>query len=222
MKKVFIPQPVSRKGERYLEEKGYLIVRGSGMFDKESLKADIADCDAMLLRTLKIDREILKAGKKLKIVARHGAGYDNLDYMAAKELGIWATFSPDTTSLSVAEFTIFSILDCAKKQEECSEELKKGNFEYKFSNKGMDVAGKTLGIVGFGRIGSLVAKKAAYGLDMNILAYVPRQKGKVIPDYVHCVEWTELFQKSDFISIHVPGTKENQGLVGEKELALIQ
>ncbi len=222
MKKIFIPQPVSQEGEGYLEERGYRIVRGSGRFDKESLKADIADCDAMLLRTLKIDREILEAGRKLKIVARHGAGYDNLDYAAAKELGIRATCSPDTTGLSVAEFTIFSILACAKKQEECSRELRKGNFQYKFGNKGLDVAGKTLGIIGFGRIGSLVAKKAAYGLDMNILAYVPRREGKVIPDYVRCTDWEKLFRESDFISVHVPGGKGNQRLIGENEFAMMK
>lgn len=221
-KKIFIPQPVADEGEAYLKEKGYLIKRGSGNFDKESLKADIADCDAMLLRTLKVDREILEAGKQLKIVARHGAGYDNLDWKAAKELGIWATCSPDTTGLSVAEFTIASILAAAKNMENCSRELREGNFNYKFSHKGTDVAGKTLGIIGFGRIGSLTAKKAAYGLDMNILAYVPRPEGKKIPDYVRCVEWETLFQESDFISVHVPGGKRNQKLIGAKEFSMMK
>lgn len=221
-KKIFIPQPVADEGETYLKEKGYLIKRGSGKFDKESLKADIADCDAMLLRTLKVDREILEAGKQLKVVARHGAGYDNLDWKAAKELGIWATCSPDTTGLSVAEFTITSILTMAKNMEKCSRELREGNFNYKFSHKGTDVAGKTLGIIGFGRIGSITAKKAACGLDMNILAYVPRPEGKRIPDYVRCVEWETLFQESDFISVHVPGGKGNQGLIGVKEFSMMK
>lgn len=221
-KKIFIPEPVAAEGESYLEEKGYQIVRGSGKFDKESLKKDIADCDAMLLSSLKIDREILEAGKKLVIVARHGAGYDNLDFGAAKELGIWATYSPDTTSLSVAEFTITAMLSIAKKLEACSRQLQKGNFQYKSANRGMEMAGKTLGIVGFGRIGHLVAKKAAYGLDMNILAYVPRPEGKTIPEYVRCVDWDTLFQESDFISVHVPGGEKNRGLIGEKEFSMMK
>ena len=90
--KVFIPQPVDREGERYLEERGYQIVRGCGKTDKESLKKDIAECDAMLLRTLRIDREVLSAAKRLKVVARHGAGYDNLDWQAAKIP--WQPFLP--------------------------------------------------------------------------------------------------------------------------------
>lgn len=219
MKKVFIPQPVAEEGESYLKDQGYLIVRGSGKSDKESLKRDIADCDAMLLRSWKIDREILEAGKKLKVVARHGAGYDNIDWKAAKELGIRVTYSPDTTAVSVAEFTILSILALAKKHSVFCEELRNGNFGYKFKNQGMDVTGKTLGIIGFGKIGSLAAKKAFYGLDMKILAYIPRPAGKDIPDYVERAEWEELFCRSDFISLHVPGGDKNRGMIGRKEFA---
>lgn len=221
-KKIFIPEPVAAAGENYLKEKGYQIVRGSGKFDKESLKKDIADCDAMLLSSLNIDREILEAGRKLVIVARHGAGYDNLDFRAAKELGIWATYSPDTTSISVAEFTIAAMLAFARKMEACSRELRKGNFQYKSANRGMEMAGKTLGIIGLGRIGRLVAKKAAYGLDMEILAYVPRPEGKEIPAYVRCVDWETLFGESDFISVHIPGGQKNRGLIGEKEFSIMK
>ena len=108
--KIYIPQPIAAAGEDYLIEKGYEIVRGSGKTDKESIKNDIAVCDAMIQRTAKVDKEILEAGKNLKIIARHGAGYDNLDWKAANELGIYTTYSPDTTTLSVAEFTITVIL----------------------------------------------------------------------------------------------------------------
>ena len=79
--KIYIPQPIAAAGEDYLIEKGYEIVRGSGKTDKESIKNDIAVCDAMIQRTAKVDKEILDAGKNLKIIARHGAGYDNLDWM---------------------------------------------------------------------------------------------------------------------------------------------
>lgn len=85
--KIYIPQPIAAAGEDYLIEKGYEIVRGSGKTDKESIKNDIAVCDAMIQRTAKVDKEILEAGKNLKIIARHGAGYDNLDWKAANELG---------------------------------------------------------------------------------------------------------------------------------------
>lgn len=221
-KKIFIPQPVAFEGESYLIEMGYEIVRGSRRFDKESLKKDIKDCDAMLLRTIAIDEEILKAGKKLKIIARHGAGYDNLDWHSANRLGIQTTYSPDTTGPSVAEFTISSILALAKQIELFQKELRKGHFDCKYTYKGMDVAGKTLGIVGFGRIGSLTAKKAAQGLNMNILTFVPRPAGKSVPDYVKMVDWKTLFKESDFISIHVPGGEKNHHLIGKREFTYMK
>ena len=220
--KIYIPQPIAAAGEDYLIEKGYEIVRGSGKTDKESIKNDIAACDAMIQRTVKVDREILKAGKNLKIVARHGAGYDNLDWRAANELGVRTTYSPDTTTLSVAEFTIAAILNLAKRLKESEELVRKGDFPKKFSLKGTDVAGKTLGIIGLGKIGKEVARKAALGLDMKVISYVPRPERKEIPEYVEIVSWEELFQTSDYISLHVPGGKKNQGIISKKEFAMMK
>ena len=195
--KIYIPQPIAAAGEDYLIEKGYEIVRGSGKTDKESIKNDIAVCDAMIQRTAKVDKEILEAGKNLKIIARHGAGYDNLDWKAANELGIYTTYSPDTTTLSVAEFTITVILNLAKRLKESEELVRNGDFQKKFSLKGTDVAGKTLGIIGLGKIGKEVARKAALGLDMRVISYVPRPEGKDIPEYIEIVSWEELLQTSD-------------------------
>ena len=229
--KIYIPQPIAAAGEDYLIEKGYEIVRGSGKTDKESIKNDIAVCDAMIQRTAKVDKEILEAGKNLKIIARHGAGYDNLDWKAANELGIYTTYSPDTTTLSVAEFTITVILNLAKrlkelvieKWEEESEELvRNGDFQKKFSLKGTDVAGKTLGIIGLGKIGKEVARKAALGLDMRVISYVSRPEGKDIPEYIEIVSWEELLQTSDYISLHVPGGEKNQGIISKKEFAMMK
>lgn len=195
---------------------------GSGKTDKESIKNDIAVCDAMIQRTAKVDKEILEAGKNLKIIARHGAGYDNLDWKAANELGIYTTYSPDTTTLSVAEFTITVILNLAKRLKESEELVRNGDFQKKFSLKGTDVAGKTLGIIGFGKIGKEVARKAALGLDMRVISYVPRPEGKEIPGYIEIVSWEELLQTSDYISLHVPGGEKNQGIISKKEFAMMK
>lgn len=219
MKKIYIPQPIAAAGEEYLRSKGYEIFRGSGRLDKESMTEEIRDCEAMILRTARADRELLEAGKKLKIVARHGAGYDNLDWEAAEELGIRATYSPDTTGLSVAEYTMAAILNLAKRMKESETLIRTGRFKEKFSMKGADVSGKTLGIAGLGKIGKEVARRAALGFDMKVIAYVPRPEGKEIPEYVEAVSWEELFEKSDYISLHVPGGEKNQGLVGAEEFA---
>lgn len=214
--KVLIPQMIAKEGLDYLIRCGYELKIGTGVSEAE-LCRDVTDCDAVLLRTAKVGAAVLEAGTKLKIVARHGAGYDNVDCKAAEKLGIWVTNSPFSTGNSVAEFTIGALLTVAKKLDRVSRAFTDGDFNYKNSHKGMDLAGKTLGIVGFGKIGSMVAKKAALGFDMKVLAYVPRPEGKEIPDYVMPVSWDELWSKSDFVSLHIPGGSGNMGVVGKSE-----
>ncbi len=152
-KEYIFPQPIAKEGEEYLLSQEYENFRGGQSSEKHILKKDIAYCDAMLLRTHKVDKEILEAGKNLKVIARHGAGYDNLDYLACKELGIEATFSPNSTGLSVAEFAITSMLMLAKRIDIFEKEMRNDNFNFKFTRKGADVYGKTLGILGLGKIG---------------------------------------------------------------------
>lgn len=105
MGKVLIPQEISKEGVNALIRAGHEIRMGTGLSEEE-LTREVADCDAVLLRTAAVTRKVLEAGTKLKIVARHGAGYNNVDIQAAQELGIWVTNTPDATTGSVSEFTI--------------------------------------------------------------------------------------------------------------------
>lgn len=219
--KVLVPQPVAQEAIEDLENYGYVVKMGRGA-KEEDLIWDVGDCDAILLRTAPCTRAVLEAGKKLKIVARHGAGYNNIDLEAASERGIWVTNTPDATTNSVAEFTLGAIIMAAKRTTLFIEALKRDDFFFKYTNKGSDLIGKTLGIVGLGRIGRAVAKKAYYGLGMRILAYAPTAKEENISDYVKRVSWDELFSQSDFVSLHIPARKENQGCVGEKEFSLMK
>lgn len=219
--KVLVPQPVAQEAIEDLENYGYVVKMGRGA-KEEDLIWDVGDCDAILLRTAPCTRAVLEAGKKLKIVARHGAGYNNIDLEAASERGIWVTNTPDATTNSVAEFTLGAIIMAAKRTTLFIEALKRDDFFFKYTNKGSDLIGKTLGIVGLGRIGCAVAKKAYYGLGMRILAYAPTAKEENISDYVKQVSWDELFSQSDFVSLHIPARKENQGCVGEKEFSLMK
>ena len=114
------------------------------------------------------------------------------------------------------------ILNLAKCLKESEELVRNGDFQKKFSLKGTDVAGKTLGIIGFGKIGKEVARKAALGLDMRVISYVPRPEGKEIPGYIEIVSWEELLQTSDYISLHVPGGEKNQGIISKKEFAMMK
>lgn len=218
--KVYIPQAVADEGTDYLLEKGYEVLVGKG-FSTEEMKRDIADCDAMLIRTAECPREVLAAGKNIKIVARHGVGYDNIDVAAATELGMWVTNTPQALSESVAEFTLATLLMAAKNIPVCSANMQQ-NYGYKNSHKGVDIMGKTLGIVGLGRIGRAVASKAYAGLEMEIIAYDPFLRQEQVPAYIKLCSWEELFTQADFISLHLPGGEKNRGAVGRKEFELMK
>lgn len=214
--KVLIPQDIAEEGKELLWQKGYEIKMGSGVLE-EDLVRDVVDCDAILLRTAPVSRAVLEAGKKLKIVARHGAGYNNVDWEAAQELGIWVTNTPDATTNSVAEFTMGAIVAAAKKTFFLAKTLQENRFFEKNHHQGVELKGKTLAIVGFGRIGRAVAKKAYYGFDMNIIAYNPHIYPEIIPAYVTMVRWEEAFSQADFVSLHMPLKKDNRECIGEAE-----
>ena len=214
--KVLIPRSIAKEGVEMLEKAGYEVKMGSGAAEEDLIR-DVADCDAILLRTAPVTRAVLEAGKNLKIVARHGAGYNNVDLDTANELGIWVTNAPDSTTNSVAEFTLGAIIAAAKRTFLLNDSLKRRDFYFKNTHKGADLAGKTLGVVGLGRIGKQVAKKAHYGLDMKIIAYDPFVSQEQAPEYVQMEDWNTVFEQADFVTLHMPLTKENRGSVGAAE-----
>lgn len=217
-KKVYIPEAVAQEGVDFLLEKGYEIVHGSDL-KLETFCREVADCEAVLLRTMPCPEALLAAGKKLKIVARHGVGYDNVDIAAAEKLGIWVTNTPQALSDSVAEFTLAAMLAAAKNIPQCSEALYTGNYFYKNTHKGIELSGRTLGIVGFGRIGRALAKKAHFGLDMKVLAYSRSLWQDNAPDYVTACGLNALLERSDVVTLHVPGGKDNENLFGAETFA---
>lgn len=204
MAKVYIPQAIAEEGERFLLQQGYEVVHGSGP-EPETFLREASDCDAIVLRVQQCPGSVLEACKNLKIVARHGVGYDNIDVAAAERLGIWVTNTPQALSDSVAEYTLAALLMAAKRIPECSRALYAGDYFYKNTHKGMDLAGKTLGIVGFGRIGRALAKKAHFGLDMRILAYSRSLRQDQVPEYVTACDLNTLLEQADVVSLHVPG-----------------
>ena len=111
--KVLLPQPILESGRAYLLERGYELVDGNG-FEEEDIIRDIKGCDAMIVRTAKITRRIIAAADRLKVIARHGAGYDGVDLEAAKEKGIMVLYAPRANSESVAELAVFYMLYCSR------------------------------------------------------------------------------------------------------------
>lgn len=219
---VLIPQDVAREGKDYLLERGYKIKMGTGI-TVEDIVRDVADCDAILARTAPFPAEVMKMGKRLKVIARHGVGCDNIDVKTAEKLGIWVTNGPLSNANSVAEHTIGLIIACARHLIKCDTELRKGNFEIRNQLNGSDLEGKILGLIGVGRIGAKVARKAALGLDMKVIGYDPYcARGNLIPEIELINEWKHIFARADFISLHLPANEETRGIVGKKEFEIMK
>ena len=216
--KVLIPQKVVVEGEQYLLERGYEIVTSDGI-TVDALKAAVVDCDAILARTAEFPAEVLEAGKKLKVIARHGVGVNNIDVATATKLGIQVTFTPLANSNTVAEQTIGMLLALSRNLLYIDRQFRQGNWEIRNKLQGTDLAGKTLGIAGLGRIGTLVAKKAN-AFDMKILAFDPFIDAGRIPEYVTRVNSLEdIFAQSDFVTLHMPFEKK---LVGKALFELMK
>jgi D-3-phosphoglycerate dehydrogenase len=193
-------------------------IRHTNGADRAELLPAIVDVDAILIRSAtKVDAEALAAAKKLKVVARAGVGLDNVDVKAATQAGVMVVNAPTSNIVSAAELAVALLLASARRVPAANESLKKG--EWKRSKySGVELFEKTVGIVGLGKIGVLVAQRlAAFG--MNVIAYDPYvQAGRAAQMGVRLATLDELLATSDFISVHLPKTPETIGLIGDEEL----
>ena len=220
--RVLIPQPILPAGYEYLRKHGYEAVDGRG-FTEEDIITDIRDCDALIVRTARITRQIFDAAPKLKILARHGAGYDGVDLQAARKHGVLVCTAGGANAISVAELTIFYMLYCSRNFKKVEKLYLEDYRKAKMGIPKTELEGKTLGLVGLGNIGKLVAQKAALGFDMTVLAYDPFAKGAGLPDYIRMVEdRDEIFKRSDYVSLHVPATTETVHSVSDREFGLMK
>lgn len=164
------------------------------------------------------DRDVITAGKRLKVVSRFGVGYDNVDVKAAVERGIYVTVTP-VLSETVADLTFGLILAMARKIPQAYDYMKNKKWGVERQPyTGTDVNGKTLGIIGLGRIGSMVAKRAK-GFDMAILYYDVARNKKVEEELgLKYVSLDALLSQADFVTIHTPLTEKTQALIGEEAL----
>ncbi len=219
--KVLIPEPIADVGNRYLLDKGYEVKPGSGI-TAEILMKEVKECHAILVRTARIPADVLKAGTNLKVISRHGVGVDNVDIAAATKLGIQVTNAPESNSNSVAEHTIGLIIAIARNFIVHDRELRKGNFGIRNKLIGSDLEGKVLGIIGTGRIGRLVAKKAVNGLNMKAIGFDPYADAAAISGIEMFSSIEEVLKRADFLSLHLPATDETIGLIGAKELKMMK
>lgn len=220
--KILLPQPILKEGVDYLLSRGYELIEGRGMTEEDIIR-DIPDCDAMIVRIPKITKRIFEAAKNLKVIARHGAGYDGVDLNAAKEHNVLVLNAPGANSMSVAELTIFYMLYCSRNFKLVQKTYIDDYYFAKMKTKKNELNGKTLGLIGTGNIGSIVAKKAAMGFDMKVIAFDPYAKKENLPDYIELVTDREkVFADSDYISLHVPLNKDTANSISYKEFDLMK
>jgi D-3-phosphoglycerate dehydrogenase len=188
-----------------------------------ALAGEIGPYDALVVRSqTQVTAEVIAAGDNLKVVARAGIGLDNVDVEAATRKGVLVVNAPQSNIISAAEHTLGLLLAQARNIPQANEELKRGVWE-RAKYQGVELQGKTLGVVGLGRVGALVAQRAA-AFGMRIIAfdpYVPKDRAKEMG--IELMPTLEaLLVQADFITIHLPRTPDTEGLIGERELALVK
>ncbi|SCF40023.1 D-3-phosphoglycerate dehydrogenase [Micromonospora purpureochromogenes] len=190
--------------------------------DRPALLSALSEADAVIVRSAtQIDAEAIAAAPRLKVVARAGVGLDNVEVPAATARGVMVVNAPTSNIVSAAEQAVALLLAVARNTAAASAALKAG--EWKRSKyTGVELQGKTVGVVGLGRIGVLFAQRiAAFGT--RLIAYDPYiQPARAAQLGVRLVGLEELLRESDFISIHLPKTPETVGLIGEKELGVVK
>jgi phosphoglycerate dehydrogenase-like enzyme len=218
--RVLICEPIHESGIEMLRE--YTEVDIKTKLSPDELLATVPDYDALIARsTTQVTADVIKHGLNLKIIGRAGAGLDNIDVTSAQEAGIQVVNSPDANTLAVAEHTMGLLLSLARRLSAATMSMKAGKWE-KNHLTGTGVAGKTLGIVGFGRIGRQVAIRAqAFGMKILVNQQPLTPELKMASD-VTAVDLTDLLQQSDFVTLHVPLKPETEKMIGADQLALMK
>ncbi len=201
--KIVIADPLPPSAADLLRDRGWTVDAESGRH-RPRLEADLADADALIVRSAtRVDAGLLAAAPRLRIVARAGTGVDNVDLDAASANGVLVVNAPGANSVSVAEHAMALLLASARSVAQADARLKAGHWEKKRLT-GVEVRGKTLGVVGLGRIGREVVHRA-HAFGMRCVAHDPFIAGQVAADLdVELMELDELCGAADFITLHVP------------------
>lgn len=214
--KILITDGLSKEGQKILKEAG--IDFDVQFYELKDLINVIPNYDGILVRSAtNVPKEVIDTGKNLKLIARGGAGIDNIDHKYAKSLGIPVLNTPAANSHSVAELVVAHLFALARFIPLANITMREGKWEKKSFAKGIELAGKTIGIIGFGKIGQIVAK-LALGIGMKVLAYDVIEIKTDLD--VKIVGFEELMKNSDFITLHTP--KQPQPLIGAKEIDMMK
>ena len=214
-----------------MHEAGMAILRSAGELrmasgtDPETIRREVADADALVIRTSGvIDRSVMTAGTRLRVIGRHGVGYDQVDIPAATDLGIQVVYTPGANTQAVAEHAIAMLIALSKHFPQQSRALIEGRYSERTKLTGRDLRGRSLGIVGFGRIGRRLGEIAHRGFGMKVFFH------DIIDPPAHAVEAAAavpmgleaLLSESEYVSLHVPLDATTRRLIDPETLALMR
>ncbi|MDW0116116.1 D-glycerate dehydrogenase [Sporosarcina thermotolerans] len=222
MEKVLIYSPISEEGTIKLEDRFTVVtaVPGSEEFNRE-----IVTATGLIGSSLKVNEALLERAPLLKVVSNISVGYDNLDIEELTKRGILATNTPDVLTETTADTIFGLLLATARRIPELDKYVKEGNWTGKLSPTlfGVDVHGKTLGIIGMGKIGQAIAKRGRFGFGMDILYHnrsrKPEAETKLGAKYV---EMDDLLQQADFVCLMAPQTADTIHLISAREFSLMK
>ncbi len=219
--KVLVCDPIAEDGVKALEDFGAQVDVRLGM-SPEELVSVIGEYDGVVVRSeTKIRAEAIAAADRLQIIGRAGIGVDNIDLDAATQRGILVVNAPTGNIISAVEHTIALMLALARNIPQANASLRGGKWDRK-RFMGVEVRGKTLGIIGLGQVGSEVARRAR-GLEMQVVGYdpfIPEERARVLG--VQMVPLDDLLRESDFISVHTTLSEATRGLIGAEQIAMMK
>lgn len=213
--KVLVSDKLSEKGVEILKKGGLDVDVNTGL-KPEELKKIIGKYDGLVVRSAtKATADIISAAKNMKVIGRAGAGVDNIDINAASKQGIVVMNTPGGNTITTGEHTIAMLMSLSRNIPQATASMKSCKWEKKLFS-GREVFNKTLGIIGMGRVGSIVSSRAQ-GLKMNVIVYDPFITKEVAEKQgIKLVDLDQIYALSDYITVHTPLSKETKGFVGKK------
>jgi D-3-phosphoglycerate dehydrogenase len=220
--RVLLYEDMAEEGKTILREKTEIVF--AEKLDESYLAERVKDIDGIVIRANgRVTRKIMESAPRLKVVGRHGIGVENIDLQAATDLGIWVVNTPDANDQSVAEHFFGLALMLSKMLKKGDIAVREGRWEARYVHIGRELKGKTLGILGFGRIGKAIGHIAHKGFGLSVLYYdsfrfeAMEQEIKAVK-----VSLDDILSRSDFISINLPMIPQTKNLIGARELGLMK
>lgn len=220
--KILVASRIHEKAIQLLKENGFEVTIVEEPHEDE-LARIIKGFDGLIVRSKPlVTKKVIESADRLKVIARAGVGLDNIDVEAAKQKGIALINAPESSTQSVAELAIGLMLAVARKIAFSDRKMREGHWAKKEAI-GVELSGKTLGVIGAGRIGSTVARIAKYGFNMHILYYDVACRDDLNKELgAECVSVEELLKRSDIVTIHVPLLPETRHMINEEKLRLMK